>query len=112
MPGWDHPGPTVTRCSTGSSPARDGHDVAAGGGRGAPPEEHVGRTAVELPLARLRDGERRPVHRVDVNPALVARDCGGAPRTPDADAPAGTATGTTTSTGAGRPARTRTRRPA
>ncbi|PPK92472.1 DNA-binding LacI/PurR family transcriptional regulator [Kineococcus xinjiangensis] len=53
-----------------------------------PPKEHVGRTAVELLLARLQEGDRRPVHRVRVNPALVVRESSSPPgREPDPPPP-------------------------
>jgi DNA-binding LacI/PurR family transcriptional regulator len=38
-----------------------------------PPKSHVGRLAVELMVARLRDGERRPAHQVLLAPELVVR---------------------------------------
>jgi DNA-binding LacI/PurR family transcriptional regulator len=38
-----------------------------------PPKHHVGRLAVELMVARLVDGERRPAQRVLVAPELVVR---------------------------------------
>lgn len=39
-----------------------------------PPKQHVGRHAVQLISARLSDGPRRPVHRVELNPDLIIRD--------------------------------------
>jgi DNA-binding LacI/PurR family transcriptional regulator len=39
-----------------------------------PPKTHVGRLAVELMVARLLGGERRPAHRVLLAPDLVVRD--------------------------------------
>lgn len=38
-----------------------------------PPKEQVGRLAVELVVARLVEGARRPVHRVMIDPALAVR---------------------------------------
>lgn len=38
-----------------------------------PPKQHVGRLALELLIARLEEGRRRPVHRVQVNPELIVR---------------------------------------
>jgi DNA-binding LacI/PurR family transcriptional regulator len=43
-----------------------------------PPKSHVGRLAVELMVARLLDGDRRPAHRVLLAPELVVR--GSSPR--------------------------------
>lgn len=39
-----------------------------------PPKQHVGRRAVEVMLARLTEGPRRPVERVQVIPALHVRE--------------------------------------
>lgn len=39
-----------------------------------PPKHHVGRLAVQLIAARLEEGPRRPVHRVELNPDLIVRD--------------------------------------
>jgi DNA-binding LacI/PurR family transcriptional regulator len=38
-----------------------------------PPKRHIGRLAVELMVARLLDGDRRPAHRVLLAPDLVVR---------------------------------------
>ena len=38
-----------------------------------PPKQHVGRVAVESLLARLYEGNKRPIHRVQLNPQLVIR---------------------------------------
>jgi DNA-binding LacI/PurR family transcriptional regulator len=39
-----------------------------------PPKHHVGRVAVELMVARLTEGKRRPAQRVLLTPELVIRD--------------------------------------
>jgi DNA-binding LacI/PurR family transcriptional regulator len=39
-----------------------------------PPKQAVGREAVDLLIARLVEGRRRPVHHVQLNPELVVRD--------------------------------------
>ncbi|MVA76623.1 DeoR family transcriptional regulator [Auraticoccus sp. F435] len=39
-----------------------------------PPKAHVGRVAVELMVARLAEGDRRPPHRVTVSPRLNVRE--------------------------------------
>ncbi|SFH71884.1 DNA-binding transcriptional regulator, LacI/PurR family [Actinopolymorpha cephalotaxi] len=39
-----------------------------------PPKQHVGRLAVELLVARLNEGPRRPAHRVMISPELVVRN--------------------------------------
>jgi DNA-binding LacI/PurR family transcriptional regulator len=38
-----------------------------------PPKQHVGRVAVESLVARLHEGNKRPIHRVQLNPQLVIR---------------------------------------
>lgn len=38
-----------------------------------PPKQHVGRLAVDMVLARLREGARRPPHRVAISPMLKVR---------------------------------------
>lgn len=38
-----------------------------------PPKQHVGRLAVDMVLARLREGKRRPPHRVAISPVLKVR---------------------------------------
>lgn len=44
----------------------------------SPPKEQLGRTAVELLTARVRQGPSRPVHRVRLLPHLVVRESCGA----------------------------------
>lgn len=39
-----------------------------------PPKQYVGRLAVELLVARLTEGRRRPAHRVSISPELVVRE--------------------------------------
>jgi DNA-binding LacI/PurR family transcriptional regulator len=39
-----------------------------------PPKQHVGREAVELLIARLEGGRRRPIHRIELNPELIVRE--------------------------------------
>lgn len=42
-----------------------------------PPKQYVGRTAVDLLLARLEGGRSRPAHRITLSPELVLRDSTG-----------------------------------
>jgi DNA-binding LacI/PurR family transcriptional regulator len=50
-----------------------------------PPKQYVGRVAVQLVTARLAEGRKRPVHRIQLNPDLIVRDSSlGTPRTPAA----------------------------
>ena len=46
-----------------------------------PPKQHVGRLAVELAVAQLAEGSRRPPHRVSVGAQLVVRASTAAPAT-------------------------------
>lgn len=46
-----------------------------------PPKHYVGRLAVELLVARLLEGERRPPHRVTISPVLQVRETSGPPST-------------------------------
>ncbi|HWU47549.1 MAG TPA: substrate-binding domain-containing protein [Humibacter sp.] len=39
-----------------------------------PPKQFVGREAVEMLIARLESGRRRPIHRLELNPELVVRE--------------------------------------
>jgi DNA-binding LacI/PurR family transcriptional regulator len=39
-----------------------------------PPKQYVGREAVELLVARLESGRRRPIHRIELNPELIVRE--------------------------------------
>jgi DNA-binding LacI/PurR family transcriptional regulator len=39
-----------------------------------PAKPELGRTAVRLLAERMRDGQERPVHRVQISPQLVIRD--------------------------------------
>lgn len=39
-----------------------------------PPKHYVGRLAVQLLAARIAEGRRRPVHRLELNPDLIVRD--------------------------------------
>lgn len=39
-----------------------------------PPKHYVGRAAVQMLAARIGEGRRRPVHRVELNPDLIVRD--------------------------------------
>ena len=39
-----------------------------------PPKHYVGRVAVQLLAARIGEGRRRPVHRLELNPDLIVRD--------------------------------------
>lgn len=39
-----------------------------------PPKHYVGRVAVQMLAARIAEGRRRPVHRVELNPDLIVRD--------------------------------------
>ncbi|MDQ0680880.1 DNA-binding LacI/PurR family transcriptional regulator [Arthrobacter pascens] len=48
-----------------------------------PPKQYVGRVAVQLVTARLAEGRKRPVHRIQLNPDLIVRESSlGSPRTP------------------------------
>ncbi|ALE07999.1 DeoR faimly transcriptional regulator [Arthrobacter sp. ERGS1:01] len=38
-----------------------------------PPKSYVGKVAVEMIAARLAEGHRRPVHRINLNPELIIR---------------------------------------
>lgn len=50
-----------------------------------PPKQYVGKVAVQLMAARLAEGRKRPVHRIDLNPELILRESSvGAPRHPAA----------------------------
>ena len=47
-----------------------------------PPKQYVGRVAVQLVTARLAEGRKRPVHRIQLNPDLIVRESSlGGPRT-------------------------------
>lgn len=39
-----------------------------------PPKHYVGRVAVQMLAARIAEGRRRPVHRLELNPDLIVRD--------------------------------------
>jgi DNA-binding LacI/PurR family transcriptional regulator len=46
-----------------------------------PPKQYVGRVAVQLITARISEGPKRPVHRIQLNPDLIVRDSSlGGPR--------------------------------
>lgn len=48
-----------------------------------PPKQYVGRVAVQLVTARLAEGRKRPVHRIQLNPDLIVRESSlGSPQTP------------------------------
>ncbi|WP_457964386.1 substrate-binding domain-containing protein [Arthrobacter sp. D1-29] len=48
-----------------------------------PPKQYVGRVVVQLVTARLAEGRKRPVHRIQLNPDLIVRESSlGGPRTP------------------------------
>ena len=52
-----------------------------------PPKQYVGRVAVQLVTARLAEGRKRPVHRIQLNPDLIVRESSlGGPRTAPAEA--------------------------
>lgn len=39
-----------------------------------PPKQSVGREAVDMLIARLEGGRRRPIHRLELNPELIVRE--------------------------------------
>ncbi|MDQ0636192.1 DNA-binding LacI/PurR family transcriptional regulator [Arthrobacter pascens] len=52
-----------------------------------PPKQYVGRVAVQLVTARLAEGRKRPVHRIQLNPDLIVRESSlGGPRTAPTEA--------------------------
>lgn len=54
-----------------------------------PPKQYVGRVAVQLVTARLAEGRKRPVHRIQLNPDLIVRESSlGTPRAGRNAAPA------------------------